>query len=124
MSSYYQTKVVYPAALEEAFISLAQIKRSLDAYKLKENANQKYIKDREEILAKLMQFIDVSKETFQILMDDYSQARAEGYRSGYNQAEKDIKHKEDYGNLSFHNSEHKERIRAATILNAQLKWDF
>lgn len=124
MSSHYYTNVVYPTALEDAFDVLVQLKKSVESYKLKPNANQSWIERQENNLAKLMYFIEASKETFQVLEQEYSEAKKEGYRQGVRQTERKYKHKEEYGELRFDNPDHKERIRAATILNAQEKWNF
>lgn len=124
MSSHYYIDIVYPAALEEAFESMISMKRSIESYKLKSNANQQWIEKQENTLAKLMYFIQTSKQTFEFLQNEYSGAKKEGFRNGIAQAKKEFNHKEQYGNLRFDNRSHKEQIRAASILNAQEKWNF
>ena len=124
MSSTYYLEVVFPAALEDVFKVLVSMKRSLDNYKLKEDANSKWILEREEMIARIMHFIDSSKDTFNVLQADNQQAYKQGFLRGKEQAEKDYQHKERYGDLSFANPKDKERLRAASIFNAQTKWNF
>lgn len=124
MSSHYHTDVVFPAALEEAFNVMKNMKRNIENYKLRNDAKQSWIDRQENSLAKLMYFIEASRETIELLQKEYNEARKEGFKSGKIQAEKEFKHKEEYGTLRFDNPNHKERIRAASVLNAQKKWNF
>jgi len=124
MSSLYYTEVVYPSSLKQAFRVLKELKGSLDKYKLKDNPNQNWIDRQENNLAILMHFIETSKETFELFQMEYQQAKQEGFRNGLDKARKEFKHQEEYGNLRFDNPRDKEQIRAATILNAQQKWNY
>lgn len=124
MNSYYYTNIAYPAALDEAMSVLVDMRRNIDKYKLRNDARQSWIDRQENALAHLVHFIETTKATFELLQEEFSEARKEGFSSGKRQAEKEFKHQEDFGNLKFDNPNDKERIRAATILNAQMKWDF
>lgn len=124
MNSQYHRSVIYPAALEEAFSVMVSMKRNIENYKLKTDAKQSWIDRQENSLAKLMCFIEASRLTIELLQKECSESSKEGFRRGEIQAGKQIKHQQDYGALQFDCPSHKERIRAATILNAQTKWNY
>lgn len=122
--STFQREIAFPSSLQIALETIIEMQKNLNHYRLKSNANQKWVEERQIAIAKLLEFIQVSKQTIEELSQEITEVKSAAYRRGYKNAKKEVKHQEEYGNLSFYNPEHKERIRAATILNAQLKWDF
>ena len=120
----FQREIAFPSSLQTALETIIEMQKSLNNYKLKLNANQKWVEERQVAIAKLLEFTEVSKQTIEELSNEITEVKSAAYRRGYENAKKELKHQEDYGDLSFHNVQHKERIRAASILNAQLKWDF
>jgi hypothetical protein len=101
----------FEAAAEKAMQVLARMKVELDAYRLKENANQEFISRREEIIASLVQYVDVCTTTFTNMRQ---QVELE-YNRGYEAA---VKKYSVYGGYDPLNPEHKEQIRASSVLRA------
>jgi len=120
----FQREIAFPSSMQIALDTIVEMQKSLNKYKLKPNANEKWVEERQQSIASLLEFVEVSKQTIGELSQEITEVKSAAYQRGYDSARKEFKHKEEYGNLSFHNSEHKERIRAASILNAQLKWNF
>lgn len=124
MNSYYLINAVFPAALDEAVQSLIELQKNIERYKLKKNANQDWIDKQEEYLAKLMYFIETSEASIEQLKEAQQEVKQEGFRKGLEQAKKQYEHQKEFGGLQFDIPNHREQIRAATILNAQEKWNF
>ena len=120
----FQREIAFPSSMQLALDTIVEMQKSLNKYKLKPNANEKWVEERQQSIATLLEFIEVSKHTIGELAQEITEVKSAAYQRGYDNARKEFKYKEEYGNLSFHNSEHKERIRAASILNAQMKWNF
>jgi len=120
----FQREIAFPSSLQLALDTIVDMQKSLNKYRLKPNANEKWIEERQQSIATLLEFVEVSKQTIGELAEEITEVKSAAYRRGYEKARKEFKHKEEYGNLSFHKAEDKEKIRAATILNAQEKWNF
>lgn len=120
----FQREIAFPSSLHLALDTLVEMQKSLNKYRLKQNANQKWAEERQQSIARLMEFVEVSQQTIEELAEEINSVKSTAYKRGYEKAKKEIKHKEEYGDLRFHNPAHKERIRAASILNAQEKWNF
>lgn len=123
MTSEYYTEIAFPASHESVNQVLVSMKRSLDNYKLKSNANQKWIEEREMMIAKIIHFINTSRETIRVLNQDYKEAFSQGLQKGIKKGKQQAEHQSEFGNLSKLNPRDKEQIRAATIFNAYQKWD-
>ena len=82
MTSEYYTEIAFPASHESVNQVLVSMKRSLDSYKLKSNANQKWIEEREMMIAKIIHFLNTSRETIRVLNQDYKEAFSQGLQKG------------------------------------------
>lgn len=123
MNSEYYTEIAFPASYEAINQVLVSMKRSLDNYKMKSDANPKWVEDREIMIAKIIHFVNTSRETMIVLNKDYKQAFSQGFQKGIKKGKNDIRHQYEFGNLSKLNPRDKEQIRTATIFNAYQKWD-
>lgn len=123
MNTQYLTEIAYPASLEEVYSVLVKMRQGLDNYKLKDNANQKWIEERENMIVKILQFIDISSTTFKSLNSDYEKSFNEGFSKGRIRANNEFQRKIDFGYLNTSHSNYKEKMRAASIFNAYQKWN-
>jgi len=124
MTPNFKRDVAFPSALELALEVIVDMQKTLNKYKLKKDANAKWIEERQQSIALLLDFTEVSKETFSDLVQEIKLGKDNAFKLGYEKAQKEFQFKEQFGNLNFDNSDHKEQIRAASILNAQEKWNF
>lgn len=103
----------YEPQRDAAMDVIVSLKKTLDKYKEKSDANQKYIARREDDLVTLARFIKTSESFYLQLIDEAKTAYERGFSNGAKSVEKD---KHEPSRLE------KEARREYLISRAKSKW--
>lgn len=82
MTAQAMLLVEYPASKERAMYVLAKMKINLEKYAEKPDANPDYVKDREKDLAILVELINTTEKTVQLVNQEATQRYQDGFEKG------------------------------------------
>lgn len=110
----------YGSSLENAKATLVNMKSSLDTYKAKENANEKFISNKEAEISHLAKFVRDSEDRTIELQQDCDERFSQGLKQGIKEANNINRYgRRDFFDVSISD---KESVRASVKLNAMEKW--
>jgi hypothetical protein len=115
----------YDSSLEQVKKTLVSMKRSIDDYKLKDDANPKFVEARESILASITNYVLLSEQIIVDLTKSNAEEKIEGFRKGLKTANNRWHNLQTFGKEEqpfLLNKEQAEQLRATTKLNAINKW--
>ncbi len=82
MTAQAMLLVEYPAMKERAMHVMAKMKINLEKYAEKPDANPDYVKDREKDLAILVELINITEKTVQLVNQEAIQRYKDGFEKG------------------------------------------